>query len=349
MKLTALTRVELYDRVWSKPISHLVIEFGVKGWDILKRCRQLNVPLPEQGHWARLKHGKLVEQTPLPAAEPTDTGEVEMVTATEIAEPELPLRLPSETAFSFNVPDRLIKPDKLIQAAEVGLGKPPWGRLGMVRTDDDQISIRVMPSNTGRALRIMDTLIKCWRRRGYRIEIHERQTFIYLREVRQRVHLYEICKTLPKAKRDDIRDLKPTGRLAFRMDWWGGRDWRDGTRLLETQILDILNHMELSARQLERERERPPEQPEIRQPEVFLNQTRKPSLPLSDDLHNLIADARRWKALKLVDEYLAALFTVKPHTPEFLAWLAQTQKQRMDADPLNSTSQDDDEDKLYYE
>lgn len=208
----------------------------------------------------------------------------------------------------------------------------------MAETGYDHFPIRVTPANIGRALRIMDTLIKCWRRRGYRIVLKDRQAFIYLREIRQRVHLYETCKSLPKAHEDERRQLKPTGRLAFRLDWWGGRDWRDGGKPLEDQIKDILDHMELSARQLEREREKPPVK---RQPVVSAETVRtNDSQPVySPDFKALLNDAKRWKQLKLVDEYLAALFAARDHTPEFLEWLAWAKQQRQIADPLRNSGE----------
>ncbi|MGY3214483.1 hypothetical protein [Mucilaginibacter sp. HD30] len=67
-----LSREELYNAVWGKPISHLAEAWGVKGWDIKRWCWDRGIPMPEQGHWARPKHGKSVEQPPLPPKEESE-------------------------------------------------------------------------------------------------------------------------------------------------------------------------------------------------------------------------------------------------------------------------------------
>lgn len=50
---TTLTRQELYDLVWSKPISQLVDHFGVSGVSIANACDRAHVPVPPRGWWAR--------------------------------------------------------------------------------------------------------------------------------------------------------------------------------------------------------------------------------------------------------------------------------------------------------
>jgi len=62
------TRQELYDRVWSKPISHLVVELGTTTGNLSTLLRHADIPKPSSGHWMRKEFGKPVEQPPLPPA-----------------------------------------------------------------------------------------------------------------------------------------------------------------------------------------------------------------------------------------------------------------------------------------
>lgn len=64
-----LTRRELYDLVWSKPMIHLTKEFGVSDVALHKICRKHNIPNPPLGWWAKKAAGKAVEQIPLPKSE----------------------------------------------------------------------------------------------------------------------------------------------------------------------------------------------------------------------------------------------------------------------------------------
>ena len=69
----ALTRQQLYDRVWAAPMSQVAAEFGLSGGGLAKICDRLLIPYPPRGHWARAKAGRAAERPPLPAsAEPAD-------------------------------------------------------------------------------------------------------------------------------------------------------------------------------------------------------------------------------------------------------------------------------------
>lgn len=64
--VTTLTREELYELVWSEPISKLAERFDISGPGLAKRCRRHDIPVPERGYWARLKAGKHPPRRPLP-------------------------------------------------------------------------------------------------------------------------------------------------------------------------------------------------------------------------------------------------------------------------------------------
>ena len=47
-----LSRQELYERVWSAPVSKIAPEFGLSDVGLAKACRRLKVPIPSVGYWA---------------------------------------------------------------------------------------------------------------------------------------------------------------------------------------------------------------------------------------------------------------------------------------------------------
>jgi AcrR family transcriptional regulator len=71
-KSVVLTRNELYERVWSKPMSALAREFGVTGNALSKICNRVNVPYPSRGYWPKVAGGRAPERVPLPADEAND-------------------------------------------------------------------------------------------------------------------------------------------------------------------------------------------------------------------------------------------------------------------------------------
>ena len=62
----ALTRQQLYDRVWAAPMTQVAAELGLSGGGLAKICDRLLIPYPPRGHWARAKAGRASEPPPLP-------------------------------------------------------------------------------------------------------------------------------------------------------------------------------------------------------------------------------------------------------------------------------------------
>jgi hypothetical protein len=63
---TSLAREELYELVWSKPLTSVASDFGVSSVAIKKVCRRQQVPTPPRGYWAKVDAGIRVSVIPLP-------------------------------------------------------------------------------------------------------------------------------------------------------------------------------------------------------------------------------------------------------------------------------------------
>jgi AcrR family transcriptional regulator len=72
----ALSRKELYQRVWSRPLSSVAKELGVGGNALAKICNRLLVPYPPRGYWRRVGAGKAPRRPPLPPAPETAARQV---------------------------------------------------------------------------------------------------------------------------------------------------------------------------------------------------------------------------------------------------------------------------------
>ncbi|MET0254808.1 MAG: hypothetical protein ABW193_03395, partial [Luteibacter sp.] len=68
MPVRVVTRQSLYEEVWAEPIVKVAARYGVSDVGFAKACRQMLIPLPPRGHWAKLKAGKLSDQALLPPA-----------------------------------------------------------------------------------------------------------------------------------------------------------------------------------------------------------------------------------------------------------------------------------------
>jgi ankyrin repeat protein len=61
-----LSREELFERVWSVPMSNLAPEWGLSGNGLAKACKRLKIPVPPRGYWAKKAAGKKVRRPRLP-------------------------------------------------------------------------------------------------------------------------------------------------------------------------------------------------------------------------------------------------------------------------------------------
>lgn len=67
-----VTREELYDLVWSTPMIRVAERFDVSGSYLARVCKELRVPRPERGYWAKLAVGKAPNRPTLPEPLPGD-------------------------------------------------------------------------------------------------------------------------------------------------------------------------------------------------------------------------------------------------------------------------------------
>ena len=178
MEKVEVTRQELSDLVWSKPLKTLAKEYFISENGLRKICKQFDIPVPLLGHWQKIQYNKKVTVIPLPkdfkgedniTLNKGETKENERITNFH----KLLKEITDDTTLSFKVPDKLSNPDKLIIAAQENLAnktKEKYGTYrGITTTSNDIINISVAPKNCNRALRIMDKIIKLLKQRGHNV------------------------------------------------------------------------------------------------------------------------------------------------------------------------------------
>tara|TARA_R110002050_G_scaffold243115_2_gene379525 strand:+ start:14803 stop:15765 length:963 start_codon:yes stop_codon:yes gene_type:complete len=206
-----------------------------------KTCIDFDIPIPKNGYWSKLQHGKKVEK-------PLLKGDINIVI-------ELNLVKEAKNKVILKVPKRLIKPDKLVTIAKKDLASKNishrYKAKGMVTTSKEVIDITVTQKLVSRALIFMDIFIKLARKRGFTIwfkgyygtviSIHGIDAPIYLREKNKRV----IVRDNGHWKETE---LVPIGELVFKKDNYPRREWQDSkTKLLENKIPAILDYLEEQA------------------------------------------------------------------------------------------------------
>lgn len=58
--MVRLSRAELHDLVWSKPMTEIARQFGVRDQHIARACDDADIARPRAGHLQEIEHGKFV-------------------------------------------------------------------------------------------------------------------------------------------------------------------------------------------------------------------------------------------------------------------------------------------------
>lgn len=229
----SLSRVELYELVWSTPMVTLAKRFGISGTGLAKICRRLDVPYPPRGHWAKLAAGKKSERQPLPRAAAGTPSTVEIVSSQRVAPPvvappALQEQLSAKPAV-VPVPERLNRPHAVIakwladyerSKREARQARDPWHR--------DILKPAEFTDQDRRRHRILHALFKELERRGAKVTEDDRRRLLVevvgeQIEIDLRGKLKQVRRPLSDKERDwrssnrtgFKRELQPTGMLLF--------------------------------------------------------------------------------------------------------------------------------------
>ena len=125
MEKVTLTRKELYDLVWSEPLSRLAKRYKISDNGLRKICKRMNIPLPAMGHWQKIQYNKKVTIVKFPEKydgqdeilmHEKEPGDIEL--DSPIAQQRRLTRSIEETKdLQLFIPDRMSsRPDSLIRS-----------------------------------------------------------------------------------------------------------------------------------------------------------------------------------------------------------------------------------------
>jgi len=269
-----LTREELYELVWTTPLTTLAKNYNISDNGLRKICIKLAIPLPKSGYWSKIKFNKPVKKIPLPKNQ-----EVNQEIKLEIRDENVFIEEHFQTAFNrlkkeietnYKIPnktlEKLIKPHPLIKAAKEDLKnyKHPNGWMfkeNIRYTSPNILNIEVSKESVFKALCFMDAFIKLIEKRKHSIQINGYHSEVIIFEERITIKCREILKRM-KIKKESFgyiserTELVPSGIIAFEMgrSYWK-REWRETSKQpLEAKLSNIIASLELNAKKLKEER-----------------------------------------------------------------------------------------------
>lgn len=171
------SREEFYEKVWSRPLTHLAKEFALSDVALHKICRKHDIPTPPLGWWAKQQAGKQVRRTPLPTAGP------DAVDRIVIAAPELRGETPAVAdvreaarirASDHSSDDELEHPVMDRTIALLRSAKP--GLTGIVSSKGgDVVACEVAPASIDRLATILRRIVAAASHQGFVLEAGERR------------------------------------------------------------------------------------------------------------------------------------------------------------------------------
>jgi hypothetical protein len=309
MKNKTFSRQELYDLIWSTPMTTVAKQFDISDSGLRKICIRMEIPLPKAGHWQKLRAGKKVEKFLLSQNYSGDLSitlsqrEVSISTGKKnYAVIELQQQLETDPN-KIIVSQKLTSKDKRITAVHDHMVKKKWLHHGLVSSDRDQLDIKVSPANVSRALRFMDALIKWLELRGHQISI-DHQTEVVVGKERLQIILRERTKKGGMTSWGSPENV-PTGELYFYLKDYPYKEWKDGEKKLEEQLPAIVARIEVQGKELldvqvewEKKRVERNAKDQIRKEKIARKEKEL------NDFKRLIKDSERWQKIKLIRDYV---------------------------------------------
>lgn len=182
-----VTRRELYDLIWDRPLRDVAKDFGLSDVGLAKICTRHKIPKPPRGYWAQIHAGWKIKPTPLP--DDDEAGSIEIdIRSTLSTIPEAARRVLKEArdkVESSNPEDTevnstpaiaaTIHPLLVSTARELRKGKPSEDG-GLYATREGMCGVVVSAAQSERAIAVLNALIKILTTEGVAIAATGGQT-----------------------------------------------------------------------------------------------------------------------------------------------------------------------------
>jgi hypothetical protein len=178
----AVSREDLYERVWTDPIQKLSKVYGLCDVGLAKTCRRYNIPIPPRGYWAKKQARHRVTKASLPPDASAGSVKIQLPggstrrakPAPESTAPAHPLiAAESDPANAIVGPENLRVRHPLLQSTHEYwriVARPDF-RWDTPRPK--HIEIDVSKGTRPRALRLVQALFTELEQRGYRLSAGE--------------------------------------------------------------------------------------------------------------------------------------------------------------------------------
>lgn len=212
-----LTRKELFDAVWSTPLSTLAGEYGISDVAIRKKCVKYKIPTPGRGYWAKKVAGKKVKT---PKFSVVGYNPKINIRARQNNTLMKAVARNSKRDNKKSIPDKLRNPIEFVKDTQLALkdAYKDWdGYLWLKGARS--LEVKVTRNSMNWALTVYDAILKELRKSGYKLQYgngNHVNSFVAIKSgVAVSFYLYERYKR-PKQEEQLSRN-KPVGLLTLKI------------------------------------------------------------------------------------------------------------------------------------
>jgi hypothetical protein len=356
------TREQLYDLIWSKPITTVASEFGMSSVAFAKHVERMGIPRPGRGYWQQIAAGQRPPRDKLPKA----VAGTPTAVAIKRHEPKTATGSEPVPVPQVEVATTLARLDPLAAKIRSLMTEPGSRNHGMqgIRGDGHAV-LKVAPGTEKRALLLLDAIFRGLRARGHEARIrvgsdrgHQRYTleavihggaaeFWLIEHVDLSDHVLSEEEKKSQARTGSSwaprHDFEASGRLVLETQTpWGvvlRKKWADGKKQrLEDLLGEVIVGLEAVAKAWKasddaREQERLAREAAQRRAE---DEQRRAAhrRALGEDLEKMAA---RWKDSHVVTAFLDAFeqrVSSGGRSGEVAEWLVWAREHAKGLDPL---------------
>jgi hypothetical protein len=325
-----ISRRDLYNRVWSTPMSKLARELDISDVGLAKACRRHNIPRPPRGYWAKLAVGKAPPKPALPSSK-IDTVELDAARHRIAETPKVEIDRASIKAAQAAQGEALAE---VAAATFERLTNAKPSSDGFVTCGSSRVMACSLSSATvERACRVLDAIERAMPAAGARfahnqeakrveVDVGVERLGISLAENYTRTETVEVDPKYSWMKsRTFTYHFTGELRLAITGDFSGRKSWADGKRSrLEQKVESIVAGLASGAQAIaqlraEREEQRRRWAEAAREAEIARERQRR-LRNFSDQLHKEAAAWHRYCEVKAYVEHLQSQINAGEALPE---------------------------------
>jgi hypothetical protein len=346
MSKIVFTRKEFYDLVWSQPFPLITKKYLVSDGRLRKTCKDMMVPIPNSGHWARLPVNRVAPLKLSTRYYGDDKIELQLRGKKDDSE-NIAIKEREEEfrdSHIIRIFERLIEPDELIIASQKILNEKDGRSFryrGMLSSERTALDICVLPENVTRALCFMDSIIKTLKERGHDVRIRQNETYavVFDEEIKMTFR-DKLKRVIVKTEPYTETELVSTGEVCFKVRIrYNDKEWKDGKESLEQQLPMIMARIELEGQRRADERiyyrkQREKQERKEKREKALREKTEKELKHFND----MLDQAVRWRKAKdlraYIDEREKNAIAKDQMTGPFKRWLIWARKKADWYDPF---------------